>query len=270
MRLNKYISHNSGYSRREADRLILEGKVKIDNRVVQNPALRVEKNMRVVIGKREIKERRKGSITAIVYNKPKGEIVSKRDERGRRTVYDSLPAKFRGFVPVGRLDFATTGVLILTDSKEAARVLMESKLERVYIVKIRGDITPAIERAMIEGVNKRDATKGAHHLSEIKTMSFAPFYAYRIDKNAPTFSKLKIAISEGKNREIRRFFALFDREVVDLKRISFGGIELNALPEGSFRYLSKQEYDNLKKFIKQEKEKFLDNSGERISRKEWE
>lgn len=268
MRLNKYISHNSGYSRREADKLIFEGKVKIDNKVVQNPAIEVEENMKVEIGKRELREKEKGLITAIVYNKPKGEIVSKRDERGRKTIYESLPAKFRGFVPVGRLDYATTGVLILTDSKDAARVLMESKLERVYIVKIKGDITPAIERAMSEGVSETDASKGAHPLSDIKTMSFAPFYAYKIDKNAPTFSKLKIVISEGKNREIRRFFALFDREVVDLKRVSFGGIELNALPEGSFRYLSRQEYTNLKKFLKQEKENFSDNKTKRMKEKQ--
>jgi len=263
MRLNKFISHNTRYSRREADRLILEGKIYIDNKQVIDPATTVDENMKVAIGKKEIRPKEKGLITAVVYNKPKGEIVSRKDDRGRKTIYESLPAKLRGFVPVGRLDYATTGVLILTDSKEVADVLMTSSLERVYIVKIKGDVTPAIERAMSEGIGEVDAKKGAHPLSDIEKMSFAPFYAYKIDKNTPTYSKLKIAISEGKNREIRRFFALFDREVVDLKRVSFGGIELNALPEGKFRYLSKQEYTNLKRFLKQEKENISDNKQNR-------
>lgn len=252
MRLNKFLSHNTRYSRREAETVIAKGIVRINKEIVTDPARDVDEEDQVYINKKAIVPRQKGYITAIVYHKPKGEIVSKRDERGRKTIYNTLPAKFSGFVPIGRLDYATTGLLILTDSKEAADKLMRSKLERVYILKIKGDVTPRMEEAMTEGLENVVATSGGHKESDIQTMSFAPFYAYKIDKNSKTYSKLKIAIGEGKNREIRRFFAHFDREVVDLKRISFGGVELNALPEGKFRFFSKKEYGDLKNFLLQE------------------
>ncbi len=85
-------------------------------------------------------------------------------------------------------------------------------------------------------------------------MTFAPFYAYRIQKNQGDYSILKIAIGEGKNREIRRFFAHFGAEVVDLKRLAYGGIELNNLPVGKTRYLTRGEYANLREFIKKQEE----------------
>ncbi len=258
MRLNKYISHNTTYSRREADKLIKDGFVKVNHKVVKEPYYDVEKDDKVFLKGRLIKVKR--GFTVIVYNKPKGELVTKKDDRGRRTIYDSLGSKFRHFIPIGRLDFATEGLLLLTDSPKVAQVLMESNLERIYKVKIKGSITPAIEKAMKEGLELEDATKGAHKDSKIKSMVFAPFYAYQIIKNDPKYSKLKIALSEGQNREIRRFFAHFNREVVDLKRLEFGGVALNALPVGKTRYLTKKEYDDLKEFLKNQKKEKNEDS----------
>lgn len=83
-------------------------------------------------------------------------------------------------------------------------------------------------------------------------MTFSPFYAYQIQKNQHDYSILKIAIGEGKNREIRRFFAHFGAEVSDLKRLAYGGIELNNLPTGKTRFLSRSEYTSLRDFIKEE------------------
>ena len=103
---------------------------------------------------------------------------------------------------------------------------------------------------MKNGLELEDATAGAHDLSEIKSMNFAPFYAYKIIKSTPTYSILKIAIGEGQNREVRRFFSHFGREVVDLKRLSFGGIELNNLPNGKVRFLTRSEYGHLYEFMK--------------------
>lgn len=250
MRLNKYISHNSTYSRREADKLIQDGLVKVNDKITKEPFYDVKKDDEVFVKNRAIK--RKDFFTVIAYNKPKGELVTKKDDRGRKTIYDSLPAKYRHFIPIGRLDFATEGLLLLTDSPKVAHTLMSSNLERIYKIKIKGSVTPVMEKAMKEGLELEDATKGAHEKSKIKSMTFAPFYAYQIIKNDPKYSKLKIALSEGKNREIRRFFAHFNREVVDLKRLEFGGITLNALPTGKTRYLTKKEYEDLKNFLKKE------------------
>jgi 23S rRNA pseudouridine2605 synthase len=254
MRLNKYLSHNTKLSRREADKAIQEGRVNIDRQKITNPATQVEDEEKVFLDGRFVNPKKDEMITVIAYCKPKGEIVSKSDDRGRKTIYDTLPNSFRGYVPIGRLDYATSGLLLLTDSKPTAQKLMESSLERVYIVKIKGTITEKMEKAMLEGLQNVDARKGGHELSDIETMSFAPFLGYKIDKNTPNHSKLKIAISEGKNREIRRFFGYFDRDVIDLKRVSFGGIELNALPEGKWRFLNKKEYKDLRDFLKKPQE----------------
>ena len=253
IRLNKFISHNTKYSRREADRLIAEGQVEVNGKKVTDLATKVSRDDKVKVKGRPVKPRPLHEMTVIVYHKPKGELVTKKDPRGRKTIYDSLPKKFTHFVPVGRLDFASEGLLLLTDNPKVADMLMRSDLERVYNLKIRGSITPAMEKAMQEGI-KIKGKKGAHEKSEIEEMEFAPFYAYQILKNEPNYSKIRVAITEGKNRELRRFFGHFDREVVDLHRVSYGGISLNNLPKGKTRYLTQREYDDLHRFIKAQSE----------------
>lgn len=253
IRLNKFISHNTKYSRREADRLIAEGKVEVNSKRVTDLATKVSREDKVKVNGRFVKPRPLHEMTVIVYHKPKGELVTKKDPRGRKTIYDSLPKKFAHFVPVGRLDFASEGLLLLTDNPKVADMLMRSDLERVYNLKIRGSVTPAMEKAMQEGIRIK-GKKGAHEKSEIEEMEFAPFYAYQILKNEPNYSKIRVAIGEGKNRELRRFFGHFDREVVDLHRVSYGGISLNNLPKGKTRYLTKREYDDLHRFIKEQSE----------------
>ncbi len=249
MRLNKYISHHTTYSRREADRLIFDKKVKVNNKIVNTPSYDVKEGDRVFVNNKPVKVSTKYS--CIVYNKPKGEIVSKKDDRGRKTIYDTLPKKFRHFIPVGRLDFASEGLLILTDSSKVAHALMNSDLPRVYKLKIKGPITEEMLKAMEEGVEVGEA--GAHKETEIKSMILKPFLSVQIIKNSPTYSTLKVAISEGKNRELRRFFANFSSEVVDLKRLSYGWVSLNALPTGKSRYFDKREYKLLKEFLKKVK-----------------
>ncbi|BCD67197.1 pseudouridine synthase [Nitratiruptor sp. YY09-18] len=258
MRLNKYISHNTTYSRREADKLIQDGHVKVNRQIVKEPFYDVKEGDKVFVKGKLIKP--KAGYTVIVYNKPKGELVTKKDDRGRKTIYDSLPGKFRHFIPVGRLDFASEGLLLLTDSPKVAQALMEGDIPRVYNVKIRGSVTPQMEQAMREGLELEDASAGGHEKSEIKNMRFAPFFAYRIDKNSPTYSKLKVALTEGKNREIRRFFAHYGKDVVDLKRVEYGWIKLNALPTGKTRYLTKDEYKKLHEYLKEVNDKNKDQN----------
>ncbi|OQX49657.1 MAG: pseudouridine synthase [Epsilonproteobacteria bacterium 4484_20] len=198
MRLNKYISHHTKYSRREADRLIEEGEVKLNRKVIREFGYEVQEGDQVSVKGRPVKP--SSELTVIVYNKPKGVLVTKKDDRGRATIYHKLPGKFRHFVPVGRLDYASEGLLILTDNIEVATALMESDLDRA------------------EG---------------------------------KSFTKLRVTITEGKNRELRRFFGHFDAKVLDLKRVAYGGIELNNLPTNKTRFFTRREYDDLHKFIKQ-------------------
>jgi 23S rRNA pseudouridine2605 synthase len=252
IRLNKFISHNSRFSRREADKLIEDGLVSIEGEVITDLSTKVTEDTVVKVNGRTVRVDHERLPTVIVYNKQKGEIVSKKDPQGRRTIYDSLPKKFAHFIPIGRLDFTSEGVLLLTDDVKIANTLMHSDLERIYKIKIAGEINDAMVDAMENGLYVEDARAGGHEKSDITSMEFAPFNGFQIQKVSKSFSTLKVSISEGKNRELRRFFAHFDTPVTDLKRLDYGGITLNALPSGKNRYLDKKEYRDLRAYIKEQ------------------
>jgi len=251
-RLNKFISHNSRFSRREADELIKAGKVSIDGKVIGDLSTKVGFKTIVKVNGRTVKVDFSRPSTVIVYNKLKGEIVSKNDPQGRKIIYDTIGQKFNHFIPVGRLDYASEGMLLLTDDPKIATAIMTSDLERVYKIKIEGEVSKAMISAMDNGITLDDATAGAWDNTKTINMEFKPFLGYQVQTSTPKYSKLKVAISEGKNRELRRFFAHFGAKVVDLKRVSFGGINLNNLPSGKVRYLEREEYDNLREFMKQQ------------------
>ena len=258
MRLNKFISHNSKYSRREADVLIEQGSVKINKETITDYAYDVSSTDRVSINNRAIKPKKSGEVTMVVYNKPKGVLVTKKDDRGRATIYHKLPGKYRHFIPVGRLDFASEGILLLTDSPEVATLLMSSSMPRTYNIKIDSPITAPMIDAMKHGLKLHDASAGAHSHSNIKQMEFAPFSSFEIRSQGKNTSKLRVTINEGKNRELRRFFAHFHAKVLDLKRVAFGDIQLNNLPSNKTRYYTRKEYDQLHTFIKKETKKQKD------------
>ncbi|MDQ7085093.1 MAG: pseudouridine synthase [Sulfurovum sp.] len=248
MRLNKYISHNSKYSRREADKLIEAGEITLNKRPLTEFGYEVQEDDTIFLKGKAIKVT--NELTLIVYNKPKGVLVTKKDDRGRTTIYHKLSGKYRHFTPVGRLDYASEGLLLLSDDVEVATALMESGLDRTYNLKIDKPITTEIMDAMKEGLVLDDARAGAHEKSKIYAMEFAPFAHFEVRAEGQYFTKLRVTITEGKNRELRRFFAHFDAKVLDLKRISFGGIELNNLPENKTRYFTRREYDDVHKFMK--------------------
>ena len=254
MRLNKYIAHHTKHSRREADTIIFNKKVSINGKIVDTPAVQVDDiSDKVILNGSIIKK--KDNYTIIIYNKAKGELVTKKDTEGRKTIFHSLHSKYSGFTPIGRLDYTSEGLLILTDAPDIADILMKSDLEREYKIKIRGTVTPIMENAMKEGLHLDDARAGGHEKSKIISMDFAPFVRYTILKNTPNYSILKIVLKEGKNREIRRFYAHFNAEVVDLKRLSYGKLGLNALPTGKTKFLSLNEYEWVRSFVAEYKKK---------------
>jgi 23S rRNA pseudouridine2605 synthase len=249
MRLNKYISHNSKYSRRDADKAIEAGKVTVNRKKMTNFSYNVKSGDRIAVNNNLIKERKE--FTMIVYNKPKGVLVTKRDNRGRATIYHKLSGKFRHFIPIGRLDYASEGILFMTDSPKVADILMSSELDRTYNIKIDKPLTNEMQEAMREGLLLDDARAGGHENSKIFSMEFAPFVNYEIRGVSQNFTKLRVTIAEGKNRELRRFFGHFEANILDLKRVAFGGIELNNLPTNKSRYFTRREYDDLHKYLKE-------------------
>jgi len=255
MRLNKFISHNSKYSRREADRLIEAGEVKLNHKTTFEFAHEVQNDDYVTVKGRAVKPKKQGELTMIVYNKPKGVLVTKKDDRGRATIYHKLPGKFRHFIPIGRLDYASEGLLLLTDAPEVADMLMQSTLPRTYNIKIDKPLTQPMIEAMKTGLHLKDASAGAHEKSAIRSMDFAPFVQFELRGVTGKYTKLRVTINEGKNRELRRFFAHFDATVVDLKRVGFWEIELNNLPTNKTRYFTRKEYEMLHKLLKKTRKK---------------
>ncbi|MDE7217443.1 MAG: rRNA pseudouridine synthase, partial [Helicobacter sp.] len=188
MRINQYIAHNSTYSRREADRLIEQGRVRI-NKAQANAGQHVKPQDRITIDSKPLKPSKRFSV--IAYHKPKGEIVSKHDTHNRRVVFDSLPSGFAHFRTIGRLDFASEGLLLLTDSAKVADALTHSNLTRSYYLKLCGKLTPAVFDAMEQGLHLDDAHKGAHEKSKIVSMDFAPFVSYKVLGESKNYARMR-------------------------------------------------------------------------------
>ncbi|BCZ17329.1 Pseudouridine synthase RluB [Helicobacter sp. NHP19-003] len=248
MRLNQFLAHNLPCSRRVADALIAEGRVKIKHTKATFTTPFHPQDKIFVDGKLlRVKEQERFSV--IVYHKPKGELVSHKDDRGRKVIFDNLEGKFQHFTPIGRLDYASMGLLLLSDSKKVVDALMHSRLERTYLVKINGSVTQAMLDAFGVGL-ETTSKEGAHPKTNTATIHIAPMQA-SVLKSSRNYSKLKLTLQEGQNRELRRFFGHFKREVLDLKRVSFGFVSLNALPVGKTRYLNSKEYKHLHTFLNQ-------------------
>lgn len=247
MRINQFISHNTSHSRREADDLVKQGLVKINAKIAKLSDEVKEEDKVFLSGKRI---HRKTQFSVIVYHKQKGELVSHKDDRGRKTIYESLPKKFSSWLSIGRLDFASEGLILLTDSAAIASSLMRSDLEREYYLKVKGNIGKNVLEAMQNGLEIKNEKKGAHSKSKITSMTIAPFLNYEIFGSSGGYTKLRVVINEGQNRELRRFFGHFDLRVMDLKRVAFGIVELGMLKAGKYRYLERVEYEKLRDFLK--------------------
>jgi 23S rRNA pseudouridine2605 synthase len=232
MRLNKFIS-NSGYtSRRKADELIFEGKVKINEEIIKEPGTQVDISEDVVEveGKTiDLEEK----MQYILLNKPVKYITTVKDQFSRPSVVDLVDIEERIY-PVGRLDYASSGLIILTNDGDLTYRLTHPKhnIYKTYVVKING----LIDDETIEKLEK------GMYIDNYRTRPCK--VAFVSDDGRK--SVLKVSILEGRNRQIRKMFEKFDFRVVSLKRISVGEISLGELPLGQWRHLSDDEIKYLK------------------------
>jgi 23S rRNA pseudouridine2605 synthase len=210
--------------------------VKLSGAVTRNP----EAPVRLGTDRIEIDGQPVGAKEKIylVLNKERGAVTTASDEQGRATVYDSLPASLRGragewIAPVGRLDKASEGLLLLTnDSEWAARITApESHLDKIYHVQIAAVTGDPLLDALLRGVENRDEILQAKRASMLRTGG----------KN----SWIEIVLDEGKNRQIRRMFESLGIEVLRLVRVSIGPLALGDLPHGKTRALTSQEKSSL-------------------------
>lgn len=225
MRINKYLAAAGVASRRECDKLVSEGKVKINGTVARLGA--------EVGGDDEVTVN--GAVAVIkkneyyILNKPKGYICSVSDEKGRKTVLDLMPQGVGRIYPVSRLDYDSEGLLILTTDGELAQKLTHPSFEvpKTYLVKIEGTLTETALNPIRSGV-------------EIDGCLTKKCKAHIVETNK-LYTKIHVTITEGKNREVRKMFAAIGKEVTLLKRIKVGEITLRGLDRGAYRKLTAQE-----------------------------
>ncbi len=215
-------------TRSEARRLVLAGRVALDGRVVRDPrmSVRPETARFMVDG---VPAAAPAERVLMLLHKPTGVVTTRRDPEGRRTVYDLIQDAARHLVPVGRLDAASTGLLLLTDDTRLADWLTDPRqaIPRVYLVTVRGRFDARAAAAACTGVEDREDLLRAH--------------AVTIRKASGRETHLVVELRQGRNREIRRLCAALGHEVTRLKRVSFGSLELGDLAAGAWRWVAERE-----------------------------
>lgn len=232
MRLNKYIAHCGVTSRRKADLLTEAGNVKVNGRVIRTPGYDVKDGDVVEVNGRVISLQER--LVYIMMNKPAGCVTTVSDDRGRATVMDLITDIPERIYPVGRLDYNTTGLLILTNDGELANRLMHPSAEipKTYRAVVTGTLTPDKIKKLRTGVDI-----GGFVTSPARV---------RIIRKHPHYHEVEITIHEGKNRQVRRMFEAVDCRVKELKRVSVGELYLSRLAEGHYRKLKRDEIEYLK------------------------
>ena len=230
-RLQKVIA-NSGYcSRRKAEKLIVENKVVVNGKTINELGYKVDYNDTIVIEGKTLKLEEKEYI--LLY-KPRGVVTTTNDEYNRKTVLDLINTDKRLY-PIGRLDYDTTGIILLTNDGDLANLMMHPKNEinKVYVAKVKGlvhknEILDLRNGVIIDG--KKTAKAGA------KIISY--------DKKSDT-SIVELIIHEGKNHQVKNMMAAVNHEVIKLKREKISFLDLKGLKSGEYRYLNIKEVKKL-------------------------
>lgn len=232
MRINKFLAENGIASRRHADEMVSAGRIKINGQTALLGA-DVQDGDEVLFDDKPIARAEK-KLEYYIMNKPKGILCTVSDDRGRKTVMDLLPARVGRVFPVGRLDYATEGLLLLTNDGELAYRLTSPKNEipKTYLARVEGTMSEKDLNRIRSGIELDGAlTKKCK--------------AHIVETNK-AYTKIHITITEGKNRQIRRMFEAVGRNVDFLKRIKIGELTLRGLDRGEVRSLNDEEISYLK------------------------
>ncbi len=237
IRINKYIAQSGLCSRRKAEELIKNGQVEINGKKVTELATTLDekKDIVTVDGQKIAPAEEK---VYYMFNKPKGVVTSLADDRDRKSVIDFLGDMERRVYPVGRLDYDSEGLLLLTNDGDMTYKLTHPKFEipKTYIVKVEGEIKESELAVLRAGV-----VIDGERYGKCKA---------KLVKYEQGLSKIEMTIYEGKNREIRKMFDAIGKEVQFLKRTNFAGLHLGGLKRGEIRPLKDYEIDYLKRLTK--------------------
>ena len=234
-RIQKILANEGIVSRRQAENLIKEGRIKVNGKEVILGMSISRRDLIEIDGK--VVEISEGTnpLRVLMYNKKVGEISSTKDPEGRPSVFHALPKISKGkWISVGRLDINTSGLMLFTNNGELANKLMHpsSKIEREYVARIRGQVEPGHIRRLLEGVNLEDGKA-----------SFSDIQPGRKGKSNQWFA---MVIMEGRTREVRRMWESQDFAVSRLKRVRIGGLFLPAnLKQGNYKELAEKEIKSI-------------------------
>ena len=236
-RLQKQISTLGYCSRRKAEELIVKGLVKVNGTVVTELGTKVEPNDVIEVEGVTLSKQEK---EYYVFNKPREVVSTTSDDKGRKTILDYFDIDTRIY-PIGRLDYDTTGIILLTNDGEFANLMMKpsSNIKKVYLAKINGILSLEELNILKKGIKVKGIS---YNIDKIKVK--------KVDKSKNT-SMVEITIHEGKNHEIKKIFEYFNLDVLKLTRLSYGSISLGDLPSGKYRKLTIHEvkvlYSEIKK-----------------------
>jgi len=229
VRIQKLLSRAGRASRREAERLMAEGKVRVNGAVVTELGTRVVPGRDVVeVDGKRVEDRAEGA-TWVVFHKPVGVLTTRSDPHGGATIYDVLPSELRGLKYVGRLDKDAEGLLLLTDDGDAAHRLAHpsGELEREYWLEVAGTVDRPVAHQLTAGVELGDGPARAKRVAILEA--------------GPVTSTLTVVLTEGRKREVRRMMSAVGHHVLRLKRVRFGSVRIGDLEPGAWRWLGEDE-----------------------------
>ncbi|HTU70012.1 MAG TPA: pseudouridine synthase [Candidatus Baltobacteraceae bacterium] len=241
MRLNKYIAQAGVASRRRADELIARGKVRVNGKVVRELGTIVVPEDLVDVSGTAIRPVEESAY--LVLHKPAGVMTTMRDPQGRRTVADLLPKRTPRLVPVGRLDYDTAGVLLMTNDGDLTNRLLHPRygVEKTYRATIGGRLSPEEVKRVHEGVTLDRGERA--EAAKVRVVAV----------RAGT-SVIDVTVHEGRNRQVRRMFESLGHPVQALVRLRFGPVSLGDLPAGHSRELTPRELSALRRAGSQDEE----------------
>ena len=234
LRLQKLVAASGVCSRREADRAILEGRVTVNGETVVQPGHRVRMRDRIELDGKELTP---ADFQYLMLNKPDGCICTRQDTEGRKTVYAYLPELLARLAYVGRLDYNTRGVLLFTNDGELTFRLTrpEFKVEKEYLSWVRGNASQEDLERLRQGVHD-----GGEYLHAKEA---------DIVEAGPRRSLIRVVLTEGRYREVKRMFGGIRLTVLKLERISFAGLNATGLQTGRWRHLTSEEVRSLYRLV---------------------
>ena len=244
MRINKYIAASGIASRRKADELIAAGRVCVNGAVMTSPGCDIAQGDLVTVDGKPVRALEKTYWYAL--NKPAGCVTTASDDKGRPTVMQLLTDVEVRVFPVGRLDYDTSGLLLLTNDGDLASRIADPrrKIKKTYMAKIGGKLTPQQLSALRSGI-EIELPVGSAEKGSFRKYKTKPAEVNIISENASQ-SLVEITISEGKNRQVRRMFAAAGHRVLQLERTAIGSVRLGRTRPGTYRKLTEAEIESLK------------------------